>query len=138
MQRGVEVLLTTSDGAAEHQRAPSSASTMLLQVEFGFVPEGISVQHLERLLGGLLLATSPRVERTKLLRRTYEIYVLACSRCGERMRLMAAITDKAGFPSPQRRRGGAVFDRRVCSNQRARSAPGRSGATRARTSSAGP
>jgi hypothetical protein len=35
--------LTTSDGAAEHQRAPSSASTMLLQVEFGFVPEGISV-----------------------------------------------------------------------------------------------
>ena len=57
----VDVLLTTSDGAAEHQRAPSSASTMLLQVEFGFVPEGISVQHLERLLGGLLLATSPRV-----------------------------------------------------------------------------
>jgi len=91
----VEVLLTTSDGAAEHQRAPSSASTMLLQVEFEFVPESISVQHLERLLGGLLLATSPRVEWTKRLRRTYEIDVLACSRCGERMRLMAAITDKA-------------------------------------------
>jgi hypothetical protein len=45
-------------------------------------------------LDGLLLATSPRIEWAKLLRRMYAIDVLACPRCNGRMRLMAAITDK--------------------------------------------
>jgi hypothetical protein len=58
------------------------------------MPEGISVRHLDRLLGGLLLATSPRVEWATLLRRTYAVDVLACPRCSGRMRLMVAITDK--------------------------------------------
>ncbi|KYF73655.1 hypothetical protein BE17_26310 [Sorangium cellulosum] len=31
---------------------------------------GISVRHLDRLLGGLLLATSPRIDWAKLIRRT--------------------------------------------------------------------
>jgi hypothetical protein len=43
---------------------------------------GISVRHLDRLLGGRLLATSPRLDWATLLRRTYAVDVLACVRCG--------------------------------------------------------
>lgn len=49
---------------------------------------GLSVRHLDRLLGGLLLATSSRVEWAKLLRRTYDFDVLACTVCGGRLRLL--------------------------------------------------
>jgi hypothetical protein len=56
---------------------------------------GISVRHLDRLLGGLVLATSPRVEWAKLLRRTFAIDALRCSHCVGRLRLLAAITEKA-------------------------------------------
>ena len=56
---------------------------------------GISVRHLNRLLGGLLLATAPRIEGAKLMRRTFAIDVLRCTHCGGRLRLRAAITDKA-------------------------------------------
>ena len=57
---------------------------------------GISVRHLDRLLGGLLLATAPRVDWAKLLHRTYAVDVLRCGRCGGgRLRLLAAITEKA-------------------------------------------
>jgi hypothetical protein len=51
------------------------------------------VRHLERLLGGLVLATSPRVEWAKLLRRTYAVDVLACTHCGGRLRLLSAIIE---------------------------------------------
>src|SRR3954464_15363682 len=56
---------------------------------------GISVRHLDRLLGGLLLATAPRVDWAKLLHRTYAVDVLRCGGCGGRLRLLAAITEKA-------------------------------------------
>jgi hypothetical protein len=55
---------------------------------------GISVRHQGRLLGGLLLATSPRVDWAKLLRRTYATDVLACAYCGGRLQLLTAILDK--------------------------------------------
>ncbi len=45
--------------------------------------------------GGLLLATAPRVDWAKLLHRTYAVDVLRCGRCGGRLRLLAAITEKA-------------------------------------------
>ncbi|MFT3771735.1 MAG: hypothetical protein QM820_40520 [Minicystis sp.] len=56
---------------------------------------GISVRHLERLLGGVLLAATPRVDWAKLLRRTFAIDVLRCQGCGGRLRPLAAITEKA-------------------------------------------
>jgi hypothetical protein len=56
---------------------------------------GLSVRHLDRLLSGLLLARSPWVPWSRLLRRTYAVDVLACTRCGGRLRLLSAITEKA-------------------------------------------
>jgi hypothetical protein len=54
-----------------------------------------SVRHLDRLLGGLLLATSPRIDWAKLIRRTFGIDALRCAHCAGRLRLLAAITEKA-------------------------------------------
>ena len=91
----VGALLTMVHGAVERERVSTALGAVLPWADVGFVSEGISVRHLDRLLDGLLLATSPRVEWAKLLRRTYAVDVLACPRCSGRMRLMAAITDKA-------------------------------------------
>ncbi|WP_437587905.1 hypothetical protein [Sorangium sp. So ce1000] len=56
---------------------------------------GISVRHLDRLLGGLLLATSPRIDWAKLIRRTFGLDDLRCAHCAGRLRPLAAITEKA-------------------------------------------
>jgi hypothetical protein len=56
---------------------------------------GISVRHLDRLLGGLLVADSPRLPWAQLLRRIYATDVLACTGCGGRLRLMSAITSRS-------------------------------------------
>ncbi|MBI4705004.1 MAG: hypothetical protein HY744_28185 [Deltaproteobacteria bacterium] len=56
----------------------------------------IAVSHLDRLLGGLLLATGPRLDWHKLLRRTYGFDALECPRChGGRLRPIAVITEPA-------------------------------------------
>lgn len=56
---------------------------------------GLAVRHLDRLLGGLLLATSSRLDWATLLRRTYAVDVLTCVKCGGRLRLLSAITERA-------------------------------------------
>jgi hypothetical protein len=56
---------------------------------------GISARHKGRLLGGLLLATAPRIKWAKLRKRSFGLDVLRCGHCGSRLRLLAAITDKA-------------------------------------------
>ncbi|WP_438000645.1 transposase [Sorangium sp. So ce185] len=91
----VGALLTMVHGEVERERVSTALGAVLPWADVGFVSEGISVRHLDRLLDGLLLATSLRVEWAKLLRRTYAVDALACLRCSGRMRLMAAITDKA-------------------------------------------
>ena len=48
---------------------------------------------IDRLLGGELRATGPRINWATLLRRTYAIDVFGCPACGGRMRPIAEITD---------------------------------------------
>ena len=55
----------------------------------------ITEAHHARVLHGALLATSPRVEWSKLLRRTFAEDVLVCPRCQGRMRLVAAVQNAA-------------------------------------------
>jgi hypothetical protein len=54
-------------------------------------PNILSVKH--RLLGGLLYAASPRVDWATLLRRTFEVDVLACAHCGGRLRVLGESTE---------------------------------------------
>ena len=53
----------------------------------------IKARHLDRLLGGELLATSPRLDWSRLMRRTFGKNLLDCPSCGGPMRPIAEITD---------------------------------------------
>ena len=54
----------------------------------------ITVQHLDRLLGGELMATGPRLDWARLLRRTRGLDPLLCPNCGGRLRAIAEITER--------------------------------------------
>jgi hypothetical protein len=58
-------------------------------------PNILSVKHWNRLLGGALYAASPRVDWASLLRRSFEIDVLACPTCGGRLRVLGDVTEPA-------------------------------------------
>jgi hypothetical protein len=57
-------------------------------------PNVIAVRHWERLLGGLLYATSPRVDWATLLRRSLGVDVLQCPKCNGRLRVVSVITER--------------------------------------------
>jgi hypothetical protein len=58
-------------------------------------PNVVSVRHWQRLLGGVLYATAPRVDWASLLRRSFEVDVFDCPNCGGRLRALGEITDPA-------------------------------------------
>jgi hypothetical protein len=61
-------------------------------------PNVLSLKHWNRLLGGMLYAASPRVDWAFLLRRSFEVDVLACPGCGGRLRVLGEVTDPAMVP----------------------------------------
>jgi len=73
--------------AVPHPDAPSGDVLML-------APNILSVQHWDRLLGGLLYATSPRVDWASLLRRSFSVDVLECPKCHGRLRVVAVVTER--------------------------------------------
>jgi hypothetical protein len=58
-------------------------------------PNVLSVKHWRRLLGGLLYATSPRVDWPTLLHRSFEVDILSCPSCGGRLRVLGEVTERA-------------------------------------------
>jgi hypothetical protein len=58
-------------------------------------PNVLAVEHWNRLFGGLLYAATPRLDWAALLRRSFEVDVLACKQCGGRLRVLGAVTDPA-------------------------------------------
>jgi hypothetical protein len=93
---------TTSGASASPREGPRPEPPELL------APNVIAVRHWERLRGGLLLATSPRVPWSILLRRTFDVDVLECAKCHGRLRVLGAIEDpvaaraileRLGFPT---------------------------------------
>jgi hypothetical protein len=57
-------------------------------------PNILSVRHWDRLLGGALYAATPRVDWASLLRRSFDVDVMACAKCGGRLRVLAVITER--------------------------------------------
>ncbi len=57
-------------------------------------PNVISVRHWDRLVGGLLYATAPRVDWATLLRRSFDVDVLQCPTCKGRLRVLAVIPER--------------------------------------------
>ncbi len=57
-------------------------------------PNVLSVKHWDRLLGGVLYAATPRVDWSALLRRSFQVDVMQCAKCGGRLRVLAVITER--------------------------------------------
>jgi len=68
---------------------------MLVPVVIALAPNILSVSHWGRLLGGLLYASTPRLNWARLLQRTFEVDVLACPGCLGRLRVLAVISERA-------------------------------------------
>lgn len=56
-------------------------------------PNVLSVKHWDRLLGGLLYATSPRLDWANLLRRSFDLDVLECPTCHGPLRVLGEVTE---------------------------------------------
>jgi hypothetical protein len=71
-------------------RAASAASDLSATY---LAPNVIAIRHWERLRGGLLFATAPRIPWSTLLRRTFDVDVLECAKCHGRLRVLGAVED---------------------------------------------
>ena len=67
---------------------------MLAPLVVALAPHILSVQHWDRLLGGVLYAVAPRIDWARLLRRSMDVDVLQCPRCQGRLRVLAIITER--------------------------------------------
>ena len=81
------------DDDADHPPKPRAASAASDFSATYLAPNVISVRHWDRLRGGLLFATAPRIPWSILLRRTFEIDVLECAKCHGRLRVLGAVED---------------------------------------------
>jgi hypothetical protein len=57
-------------------------------------PNVLSMRHWDRLLDGALYAATPRVDWANLLRRSFDVDVMACAKCGGPLRVLAVITER--------------------------------------------
>ena len=60
-------------------------------------PNILSIAHWERILGGELYTPLSRLDWATLLRRTFDIDVKHCCKCGGRMTVRAVVTDTASI-----------------------------------------
>ncbi len=75
-------------------------------------PNVLSVRHWDRLLGGALYAATPRVEWAALLRRSFDVDVMACANCGGRLRTRCV--SRVLPPAAAMPHGGAHADEKEC------------------------
>jgi hypothetical protein len=80
-----------SDGAAMNKLVPDVVTP--LGDVIALAPNVLSVRHWDRLFGGALYGATPRVEWAALLRRSFDVDVMACATCGGRLRVLV-------YPSP--------------------------------------
>lgn len=83
-------------------------------------PNRLSIAHGERLLGGELYAPLSRVDGATLSRRTFDIDVKRCTRCGGRMTVRAVVTDSAPIARTRRPVSLALAARRGLTSARPR------------------
>jgi hypothetical protein len=96
------ILPAASNKGDVHGAAPgvrSGATLIAAAPEPGEVtllaPNILAVRHWDRLLGGILYATSPRVDWATLLRRSFQVDVLECPKCHGRLRIVAVLSERA-------------------------------------------
>jgi hypothetical protein len=100
--------------------APSTPG-LIAETE-SMTPNMLSIRHWERLRSGALIATSPHVDWSTLMSRTFDVDVLECPKCKGRLRILAIVDNEAlaksilddlaiaRAPPPLRARDAATLD----------------------------
>ena len=82
--------------------APTVATATLTMTMTGaaeqVAPNVLSLAHLDRILQGELYATSSRIDWRTLLKRTFDVDLRVCVRCGGKLNVRAVFTDPASVP----------------------------------------
>ena len=77
--------------------APTVATATLTMTMTGaaeqVAPNVLSLAHLDRILQGELYATSSRIDWRSLLKRTFDVDLRVCVRCGGKLTVRAVFTD---------------------------------------------
>lgn len=92
-RREREVHSSRGHDDADHSPKPRAVSAVSDVSATFLAPNAIAVRHWERLRGGLLFATTPRIPWSILLRRTFDVDVLECAKCHGRLRVLGAVED---------------------------------------------
>jgi hypothetical protein len=86
----------TFAGPARGTDAPKAGTAGPTCVAILLEPNVIAVPHWQRLQNGNLLATQPRLSWSNLLRRTFDVDVTRCAKCGGRVTLVSVVENPAG------------------------------------------
>ena len=81
------------DGVAAFALPGATAPSWTTGLAERVAPNVLSVAHWHRLLGGELYAASARIDWATLLKRTFDVDLKVCVRCGGRLSLRAVVTE---------------------------------------------
>ncbi len=84
-----------ASSGAQRAAAPVVIHPAPLSDHIVLSPNVLAVKHWNRLLGGALYAATARVDWAGLLRRSFDVDVLACAQCGGRLHVIGEVTDAA-------------------------------------------
>jgi hypothetical protein len=86
-----------ASSSAHQNPAPDVVRPAPLSDSIVLSPNVLAVRHWDRLIGGALYAATARVDWATLLRRSFDVDVLACAHCGGRLRVLGEVTDAAAI-----------------------------------------
>jgi hypothetical protein len=95
-------------GSTTARSSPASSLILGASALILLAPNILAVAHWSRIMDGLLYAASPYVPWAQLLRRSFDVDIERCSKCGGRIRLIQSVTEptvahaileRLGFPT---------------------------------------
>jgi hypothetical protein len=123
-------LAESAAGGASAKACPPPTPSFGALAPILLAPNILAVAHWNRLMGGMLYAASPYLPRAQLLRRSFDIDIEQCAKCGGRIRFIQSVTE----PNVAR----AILERLGLPTEAPRPARARDPPTMTRTTTAPP
>jgi len=92
-QAPLAAALGASTTARPRPIPPPPAPALAALAPILLAPNILAVAHWNRIMRGLLYAASPYLPWAQLLRRSFDVDIEQCSRCGGRIRLIQSVTE---------------------------------------------
>jgi hypothetical protein len=85
--------MSAPDGSTTARPPPTPSSALGAGAPILLAPNILAVAHWNRIMGGLLYAVSPYLPWAQLLRRSFDVDIEQCPKCGGRLRLIPSVTE---------------------------------------------